>query len=115
VTVLKKIRKRGRIFSEAVLLVFTVVYFYTTVLKDDSRHSNRERVHATVSSGEIVLRNAPANNPVVQNIENDHSFDWEFTEYVVDLPGIKVILANAFFISGFERNVFYALTLINAP
>jgi hypothetical protein len=106
---LNKIRRISGVFLETMFLVFIVVYSWADIRYEYSSYGDSSTCHAVVK--QVVLRNAP----VAGYLDNVHSLDWDFTEQVMDFPGIKVVLAKAFFIADFERNTFYIFTFAQAP
>jgi hypothetical protein len=108
---LSAIRKNLKLFFSVITLLFAVVWFptffnyYTPHYGKPSHTSIKEFV---TQAGVSVVS---VNQHLCQITGLDH-FVFDIT---LSAPSIEIASSKAFFISLFERNVFYVLTTINAP
>jgi hypothetical protein len=108
------LRRWSGLFLELIFVVFLLGIGPKPVVVNDE--DNRETFSA--SSTEVV-------EPLCRTsheISTDGSFclkhlmsGFDLGASFVDLSAVRVLNAKAFFLSSFERNVFYALASIHAP
>lgn len=111
--VLNKIRRGTGIPLEALFILFIV----TTSFSETSAQENTDQIlsYNIADSNPILLWNSPTSISTSSSLDNFSNFDWDFSEFIIDLPA-KVLLNHQLFSFGdFERNVFYVFNSASAP
>jgi hypothetical protein len=111
--VLNKIRRNAGVLLEALFILFIVSNSFTDV----SAQENTDQDHSYKATvwDQIILQTTPTNVANSSSFENLLSFDWAFSEVIVDLPTIILHTHKAFFLSVFERSAFYVYNSASAP
>jgi len=109
---LSGVRKNLKLFFSVVTLLFAFGYF--------SSSFNYYSPHYTKASGTSAIEQLimQAGISVVspgQHLYKITGLDLFVFDITLGTSSIEIVSSKAFFISLFERNIFYALTTINAP
>ena len=114
--VLSKVRRNSAIFLKALLILFiTVTSFNEVSAKSQAKNKDQTLYYKSALAEQIVLRDAQATLSFGSGFENLLTFDWEFSEFIIDLPAGLLFTHKVFFFSLFERNAFYVFNSASAP
>lgn len=105
------IRKNLKLFFSVFTLLFAVAYFSSSFNYYAPRYAKSN--HASIE--EIVTQAGTSVVSVNQHLYKITGVDHFVFDITLKASSIEITSLNAFFISVFERNVFYVLTTINAP
>lgn len=108
---LSAIRKNLKLFFSVFTLLFALAYFSSSF----SYYTPRYAKAGPTSIEEFVTQAGASVISVGQHLSKITGLDLYIFDITPGASSIEIFSAKAFFVSLFERNVFYVLTTINAP
>jgi hypothetical protein len=108
---LSAIRKNLKLFFSVFTLLFAVAYFSSFFNYYTPRYAKTS--HTSIE--EFVTQAGTSVVSVSQHLYKITGLDHFVFDITLSSSSIEIASSKAFFVSLFERNVFYVLTTINAP